>query len=168
MLTVLNPACGSSLQWRHNEHVGVSGHQSHVYLLNRLFSRRSKKTPKLRVTGLCVGNLPVTGENPAQRVSNAEKCFHLVTSSCMENVLRGLAQPCNGPDTLISSRFGVNGVRGLFDEYLCTLYLLAESRSVIIGLQVTFVYRPLQNQFRLQFIAFLSLNCCQHTVNVFE
>ena len=32
--------------------------------------RRSKKTPKFRVTGL--GNSPVTGEFPAQRASNAE------------------------------------------------------------------------------------------------
>ena len=31
-----------------------------------------KKTSKLRVTGLCVGNSPVTGEFPAQMVSNAE------------------------------------------------------------------------------------------------
>ena len=34
--------------------------------------RRSKKTSKLCVTGLCVGNSPVTGEFPAQRASNAE------------------------------------------------------------------------------------------------
>ena len=34
--------------------------------------RRSKKTSKLRVTGLCEGNSPVTGEFPAQRASNAE------------------------------------------------------------------------------------------------
>ena len=31
-----------------------------------------KKTSKLRVTGLCAGNSPVTGEVPAQMVSNAE------------------------------------------------------------------------------------------------
>ena len=30
------------------------------------------KTSKLRVTGLCDGNSPVTGEFPAQRASNAE------------------------------------------------------------------------------------------------
>ena len=40
--------------------------------LNRLFGHRSKKTSKLRVTGLCVGNSPVTGEFPAQMASNAE------------------------------------------------------------------------------------------------
>ena len=47
-----------SLQWRHNGHDGVSNHQPRGCLLNRLFRRRSKKTPKLRVTGLCVGNSP--------------------------------------------------------------------------------------------------------------
>ena len=44
-----------SLHWRHNDHDGISSHQPHGYLLNRLFRRRSKKTSKLRVTGLCVG-----------------------------------------------------------------------------------------------------------------
>ena len=34
--------------------------------------RRSKKTSKLCVTGLCDGNSPVTGEFPAQKASNAE------------------------------------------------------------------------------------------------
>ena len=61
-----------SLQWCHNERVGVSNHQPHNCLLNRLFRRRSKKTSKLRVTGLCAGNSPGTGEFPAQMVSNAE------------------------------------------------------------------------------------------------
>ena len=57
-----------TLQWRHNELDGVSNHQPDDCLLNRLFKRRSKKTSKFRVTGLCV----VTGEFPAQRASNAE------------------------------------------------------------------------------------------------
>ena len=60
------------LQWRHNEYDGVSNHQLHGCLLNLLFRRRSKKTPKLRVTGLCAGNSPVTGEYPAEMASNAE------------------------------------------------------------------------------------------------
>ena len=59
-------------QWRHNERDGVSNHQPHDCLLNCLFRRRSKKTSKLRVTGLCAGNSPVTGEFPAQRASNTE------------------------------------------------------------------------------------------------
>ena len=61
-----------SLQWRHNEHDGVSNHQPYDCLLNRLSWRRSKKTSKLRVTGFCAENSPVTGEFPAQRASNAE------------------------------------------------------------------------------------------------
>ena len=46
------------LLWRHNGRDGVSNHQPHDCLLNRLFRRRSKQTSKLRVTGLCVGNSP--------------------------------------------------------------------------------------------------------------
>ena len=57
----------ASLHWRHNDHDGVSNHQPHGCLLNRLFRCRSKKTSKLRVTGLCVGN---------------SQCSHLMTSSC--------------------------------------------------------------------------------------
>ena len=55
-----------ALQWRHNKHDSVSNHQPHDCLMNRLFGRRSKKTSKLRVTGLCAGNSPGTGEFPAQ------------------------------------------------------------------------------------------------------
>ena len=53
------------LQWRHNDHDGVSNHQPHCCLLNCLFRRGSKKTSKLRVTGLCVGNSlgPVNSPN---------------------------------------------------------------------------------------------------------
>ena len=61
-----------SLQWRHNGRDSVSNHQTHDCLLNRLFRRRSKKTSKLRVTGLCAGNSPVTGEFPAQLASYAK------------------------------------------------------------------------------------------------
>ena len=52
------------LHWRHNEHNGVSNHQPHGCLLNRLIKRRSKKTSKLRVTGLCVGNSPGPVNSP--------------------------------------------------------------------------------------------------------
>ena len=61
-----------ALRWRHNGLDSVSNHQPHDCLLNRSFGRRSKYTSKLRVTGLCVGNSPVTGEFPARMASNAE------------------------------------------------------------------------------------------------
>ena len=34
-----------------------------------------KKISNLRVTGLCVGNSPVTGEFPAQRASDTKNVF---------------------------------------------------------------------------------------------
>ena len=67
------------LLWRHNGRDCVSNHQPHDCLLNRLFRRRSKKTPKLRVTGLCAGgggggggDSPVAAEFPAQMTNSAE------------------------------------------------------------------------------------------------
>ena len=68
---------------RPNERDGVSYQQPHDCLLKRLFRRRSKKTSKLRVTGLCVcvcvwggggggGDSSVTGEFAVYRASNAE------------------------------------------------------------------------------------------------
>ena len=62
----------TTLQWRHNGRDGVPNHQPRHCLLNRLFRRRSNKTSYLRVTGLCEGNSPLTGELPAQMASNAE------------------------------------------------------------------------------------------------
>ena len=61
-----------TLQWRHNERDGVSSNRRLDCLLSRLCRCKSKETSKLRVTGLCEGNSPVTGEFPAQMASNAE------------------------------------------------------------------------------------------------
>ena len=66
------PTYPGLLRWRHNEHHDVSNNQPLGCLLNCLFRCRSKETSKLCVTGLCGGNSPVTGEFPAQRISNAE------------------------------------------------------------------------------------------------
>ena len=90
---LMHTVCASmSLQWRHNERDGVSNHQPHDCLLNRLFRHRSQKTSKLRVTGFCEGNSPVTGEFPAQRASNAEKVsiwwrHHVLAVFCYRNIL---------------------------------------------------------------------------------
>ena len=61
-----------SLQWRHNGRDSVSNHQPHQCLLSRLFRRKSIKTWKIRVTGLCAGISPVTSEFPAHMASYAE------------------------------------------------------------------------------------------------
>ena len=71
---------GIALQWRHNGRDGVSNHKPQDCLLKCLFRRRSNKTPKLCVTGLCEGNSPLTAEFSAQRDSKAI-FFHLMTSS---------------------------------------------------------------------------------------
>ena len=81
-------------QWRHNEYDGVSNHQPYDCLLNRLFRRRSKKTSKLRVTGLCAGNSPVTDEFPSQTASNAENVsiwwrHHGLAKSMLQRELYG-------------------------------------------------------------------------------
>ena len=57
----------SSIEWRHDVHDSVSNHRSLDCLFNRLFRRKSNKTPKLCNTG------PLWGEFPAQKVRNAEK-----------------------------------------------------------------------------------------------
>ena len=67
-----HPNDNHELQWRNNGCDGVSNHQPLGCLLNRLLRRRSKKPSKLRVTGLCLGNSPVTGEFLAQMASYAE------------------------------------------------------------------------------------------------
>ena len=41
-----------TLQWRHKELAGISNHQPHDFLLNRLFTRRSKKTSPWPVWGI--------------------------------------------------------------------------------------------------------------------
>ena len=69
---VIHILCALPLRWRHNERDCVSNHQPNDCFLNCLFRGRSKKTSKLRVTGLCAGNSPGTGEFPAQVASNAE------------------------------------------------------------------------------------------------
>ena len=59
---------GASLEsalWLNLDHyTDVSNHQPHCFLLNRLFTCRSKKTSKVRVTGLGVGNSPGPVNSP--------------------------------------------------------------------------------------------------------
>ena len=65
------------LEKKHYNDVMMSVMASQTTSLTIVYStvysrRRSKKTPKLRVTGLCAGNSPVTGEFPTRMASNAE------------------------------------------------------------------------------------------------
>ena len=89
-----------SLLWLYNGLDGVSNHQPNVCWLKRLFRRRSKETSKLRVTGLCVGNSPGTGEFPAQRASNAENVsiwwrHHVITTHLSKCLVKMMTRSCN-------------------------------------------------------------------------
>ena len=57
-----------AFRWRHSERDGVSNQRRLGCVLNHLFGFWSKKTSKLRVTGVCEGYSPGT----AQRISNVE------------------------------------------------------------------------------------------------
>ena len=77
----------NELRWRHDLCDGVSNHRRLDCLLDRLFRRRSKKTSRFHVNGLCEGNPPVTGGFPNPPVDSPQKgqlrgkCFYLMTSS---------------------------------------------------------------------------------------
>ena len=71
---VTRPWVKITLHWRHNDHDGVSNHQPRGCLLNRLFRRRSKKTSKLRFTGLCVGNSPGPVNSPHKGPVTRKMC----------------------------------------------------------------------------------------------
>ena len=81
IMMVLGSVLVKTLRWRHNGYDSVSKHQHHGCLRNRLFRRRSKKTSKLRVIGLCAGNSPGTRWIPRKNGQLRGKCFHLMTSS---------------------------------------------------------------------------------------
>ena len=66
------PILVSTLHWRHNERAGVSNHQPHDCLLNRLFRRRSKKSSKFRVTGPLCGEFTGTQWIPRTKASDEE------------------------------------------------------------------------------------------------
>ena len=64
-----------TLQWRQNGRDGASNHRRLDCLLNCLFRRRSKKTSKLRVTGLCDGNPSVNGGGFSSQRAGAANFF---------------------------------------------------------------------------------------------
>ena len=79
-------ACWDSLQWHHNERASQITSLTIVQSTDNSGGDQ-RKHQKLRVTGLCAGNSPMTGEFPAQRASNAENVsifefeFDIVTSA---------------------------------------------------------------------------------------
>ena len=94
--TVTAMVCADfSLQWRHNEHDGVSNHQHHHCLLNRLFKAQIKENTKApRQWPLCeeIHRCPV---NSPHKGPVTRKCFHLMTSSCsISTCMRLILESC--------------------------------------------------------------------------
>ena len=84
----------------HNERDGVSNHQHHDYLLNRLFKAQIKENIKApRHWPLC-GEFTGPGEFPAQRTSNAEKVsiwwrYHLMNNTVTTKYDLSFVRPKN-------------------------------------------------------------------------
>ena len=129
-----------TLQWRHNEHGGVSNHRRSDCLFNHLFRRRSRKTSKRRVTGLYAGNSRVTGEFPAQRASNAENisiwCRHHGYGTLLLNVHLNRSNLCRF--IMISSRFPNYWPPVKKIQYVCLFVCLFLGVSICFLIDVHF------------------------------
>ena len=86
------------------------------------------KTSKLRVTGLCAGNSPVTGEFPAQMASNAENVFiswrhHEKSDLPSLNNLQGIcSERDTNPTNEITVKFQI-----ILDRACCITLILVKS-----------------------------------------
>ena len=92
-----NPRSGSTVKWDKclltirkscpiQDLVYPTNHQLHDCFLNHLCRRRSKKTSKLPVTGVCAG-IPWGPVNSPHKWPVTRIFFHLMTSSCSANGL---------------------------------------------------------------------------------
>ena len=149
-----------TLQWRHNDHNGVSNHHRLECLLNRVFRRKSKKTPKLRVTGFCEGSSPVTGEVPAQRASNAENVSiwlrHHDITYAIQNKIRGYVKGCISARSKTVSGGVAYLIHSLIVQDLCKRlpYNLPMNEASCIPLTV---FIPLPNKKS----AWFTRSCCR-------
>ena len=121
------------LQWRHNGRNSVSNHQPHDCLPNRLFRRRSKKTSKLRVTGLCAGNSPGTGEFP-HKWPVTRKMFPF--DDVIMIIIPGVAiDPCSAVKMMTSWHGDVSGITVLlWGESISNLWNSPHQGSVMQSL----------------------------------
>ena len=85
-----------------------------------VYSRHiSKKTSKLRVTGLWEGNSPVTGEFPAQRASNAENVSILWRHHDRSDCLCHLGSIMTHPRRRTKFKFKLVHIYSLINLCLC-------------------------------------------------
>ena len=114
--------------WRHNERDGLSNHQPHDCLLNRLFRRRSKKTPKPHVTGL------YAGIHRWQMASNAENVSiwwrHHVENILLKKEASHMATISKASPSLNElTHLTLNGrhyIQGCYSDYYCQFWISTE------------------------------------------
>ena len=101
------------------------------HFLNRLFGRKSKKTSKLRVTGLCAGNSPGTGESPHKwPLTRRMFPFDDVTMSYLQGsyvtlVLESSFQPLLTVSNMPSS-IQCPSARTWVSNHVCTIFLFSK------------------------------------------
>ena len=132
----------------------VSNHQPHHCLISRLFGCWSTKTSKLRVTGLCAGNSPWTGEFPAQMASYAEnvsiwwrhhesawcaRIFHEI--SCA--ILNDVTWSAKTRSRSLTNPPGQNG-HHLWQTTISNGFFLSDRNSIRISLKFV-PYSPISN-----------------------
>ena len=160
-----------ALQWHHNEHGDFSNRQRPNCLLNILFGRRSKKTPKLSVTGLCDGNPPVTGGFPSKRTSNAENvsswwCHQILNGQltglhalwvCSVNICKTMIVPCSSTNlTLTTTQYFIIRIQTANSQYptmiLDKVSMMSSRQSIFCdGIQMGFpspIWRNIQSETR--------------------
>ena len=88
--------------------------------------RRWKKAQKFRVTGLCEGNSPVTGELPAQKANNAESVsiwwrHHLSNYTPLENIKQAVRRRYYMDIHYMGCLYGLS-----YQLKICIVYIFAQ------------------------------------------
>ena len=151
-----------SLQWRHNERDGVSNHQPHDCLLNLLFRRRSKKTSKLRVTGLCAGNSLVNSPHKRPIMRKMFPFDDVIMSMCLLAVHWGTTDSTS--DKLSRD-----------NKVLWIVFKLTQSSGYFkVYLHYSFFYREVSNYNLLWYVCHIraiyqrALSCIQRHPNTYN
>ena len=73
IIIYIHPICRNAILNTNNSRWYIAAScEWFIWISVNTFDQRSKNISKLRDTGLCAGNSPVTAEFPAQKTSNAE------------------------------------------------------------------------------------------------
>ena len=115
----------NTLQWRHNEHNGVSNHQCLECLLNRLFRRRSKISSKLCVIGLCEGNPPVDSLHKGPVTREMFPFVYVIMISWQNAIFCLVRRRCDGVRSLLWFIY--------IYQYICPMNPRPHYNDVIMG-----------------------------------